>query len=95
MELNNALLCYLGIAILFFLIFLRLGIYPVPSLVLSLLIGQIALLILAPPYALDPIQRTDSSSALYVVIQIVTPVIIIIYVFISAFENRKRNICHL
>lgn len=90
MELQNALLCYLGIVVLFFLIFLKLGIYPVPSTILSLVLGQIFLNILAPPYSLNSIDQTDSSSALYVVIQIVTPIIVVIYVFVSAFDNRKK-----
>lgn len=92
MQLDRALLIYLGVIVLFFLIFLKIGIYPMSSAVLTLIIGQIFLIVMAPPQSLDPV-RQDSSSALYVLIQIATPIIAIIYLFFMAFDDRKKDEC--
>jgi len=89
MELTKALLCYLGSIVLIFLIMLRLGLYPISAIIITLLLGQIILNIIKPPYTVDAVTGSDSSTALYVVIQIGTPIVVIIYVFDRAFNDRK------
>lgn len=62
--------------------------------VLTLIVGQIFLNIMAPPYSVNPAKQTDSSSALYILIQIATPIIAIIYLFFMAFDDRRKEPCN-
>ena len=89
MDLTAALLIYLGIVVFSILIFIKLDIRPISSIVLSLLIGQIILVILTPPTAIDPWKDTDSTSAIYYLIQIITPIILLVYVIVTAWNDRR------
>lgn len=91
MNLSTALLCYLGITVLAFLIFLRIRITLISSVVLALLIGQIALNLLAPPTQTDPWTENSSTAALYYLIQIGTPLFVLLFVFVICFQDRRRN----
>lgn len=89
MDLTASLLIYLGIVVFSILIFIKLDIRPISSIVLSLLIGQIILIILTPPTAIDPWKDTDSTSAIYYLIQIITPIILLVYVIVTAWNDRR------
>ncbi len=89
MDLTASLLIYLGIVVFSILIFIKLDIRPISSIVLSLLIGQIILVILTPPTAIDPWKDTDSTSAIYYLIQIITPIILLVYVVVTAWNDRR------
>lgn len=100
MELTKALLSYLGIIIIVFLCSLRIGIYPISSIIISLLVGQIILNIIYPPNSLNVVgvntSNSSSGSALYILIQILTPILGVIYIFFKAFEDRKPiNYCEI
>ncbi len=101
MELTKALLSYLGVIIIVFLCALRIGIYPISAMIISLLVGQIILNIIYPPNSLNVVgvnnsSNSGSASALYILIQILTPILGVIYIFFKAFEDKKPiNYCDL
>jgi hypothetical protein len=91
MQLSTALLGYLAITVVLFLIFLRIGITLISSVVLALLIGQITLNILVLPTQIDPWEASSSAAALYYLIQIGTPLFLLVYLLIISFRDRRRN----
>ncbi len=92
MNTSQALLVYLIVVIFIFAIFIRLRIRIWSALVLTLLIGQILLNIICSPSSITPWspngESVTSSTALYIVIQIVTPLIVLIYVFVHCWNDR-------
>lgn len=98
MNTSEALLVYLIALIFLFAIFIHLRIKIWSAIVLALLICQVLLNILCPPSQITP-WSTDgesitSASALYVLLQIGTPIIVIIYVLIMSWKDRhiiKQN----
>lgn len=74
-----------------FLIYIS-GIRFISSLVLGLIIGQIILNLLAPTQDLTNIPF-DSNVAFYILIQFATPIIVLIYVFIIASHDIRKNNC--
>jgi hypothetical protein len=94
MNTTNALTVYLVFIVFAFAIFIRIKINIWSSLILALLAGQILLNILCPPSKISPwspnSESISSAMAIYIVIQIVTPLIVIIYVFIMGWHDRKK-----
>jgi len=92
MNTSQALLVYLIVVIFIFAIFIRLRIRIWSALVLTLLIGQILLNIICSPSSITPWspngETITSATALYIVIQIVTPLIVLIYVFVHCWNDR-------
>ena len=92
MNTSQALLVYLIVAIFLFAIFIYIRIRVWSALVLTLLIGQILLNILCSPANISPWspdgESITSSAAIYIVIQIITPVIVLIYVFVVCWHDR-------
>jgi hypothetical protein len=92
MNTSQALLVYLVIVIFLFAIFIHLYIKVWSALILTLLIGQILLNILCPPSNITPWspdgETVTSSTAVYVVIQIFTPLAALVYIFIMAWHDR-------
>lgn len=92
MHTSEALLIYLIVSIFVFAIFIHLYIRAFSALVLTLLIGQILLNILSPPSNISPWspdgESITSSTAIYIVIQIITPIIAIIYILITCWNDR-------
>lgn len=92
MNVSQALLVYLITVVFLFAIFIHLRIRVWSALVLTLLIGQILLNILCPPSNITPWspkgETITSATALYIVIQIVTPIIVLIFVFVTCFYDR-------
>lgn len=92
MNTSQALLVYLIVVIFIFAIFIRLRIRIWSALVLTLLIGQILLNIICSPSSIMPWspngESVTSATALYIVIQIVTPLIVLIYVFVHCWNDR-------
>ena len=99
MNTSQALLVYLIISIFIFAIFIHIRIKPWSALVLTLLIGQILLNILCPPSNITPWspdgESITSATALYVMIQILTPVVVLIYVFVKCWHDRIESNWHL
>jgi hypothetical protein len=99
MHTSEALLVYLIACIFIFAIFIYLRIRVWSALVMTLLLGQILLNILCSPSNIAPWSPTGesitSSTAIYIVIQIITPIIAIIYIFVMCWNDRVyyiRNI---
>lgn len=97
MELRNALLIYVIIFIVGVFVFLKLRIYPISSIILSLLICQIILNILLPPNSLNLLNDNDSGVIVYFIIQIGTPIILLMYIILRAWndERHENNFCNL
>ncbi len=94
MNTSQALIVYLVVVIFLFAIFIKIRIKVWSAFVLTLLIGQILLNILCPPSQISPwspdSESISSSMAIYIVIQIVTPLIAIIYIFIMGWFDRHH-----
>jgi len=93
MNVSESLLVYLIAFIILFAVFIHLRIKVWSALILTLLICQILLNILCPPSHITP-WTTDgesitSATAIYVMIQIITPIIVIIYIFVICWNDRK------
>lgn len=94
MNTSQALIVYLVTIIFVFAIFIKIRIKVWSAVVLTLLIGQILLNILCPPSKISPwspdSESISSSMAIYIVIQIITPLIAIIYIFIMGWFDRHH-----
>ena len=92
MTTSQALLIYLIFIIFVFAILVHIRIKLWSALILTLLLGQILLNIICSPSQIVPWspngESITSSSALYIMIQILTPVIVIIYIFIMCWNDR-------
>lgn len=93
MEVSKALLSYLIFVILIFFIAIRLGIYPYSSITLSLLFGQIFLNILCPPNSKTLGDASSGNYSFYLTIQILTPILAVLYVVIKALEDKRPYSC--
>lgn len=95
MHTSQALLVYLILCIFIFAIFIYIRIKVWSALVLTLLIGQIFLNVLCSPSNITPWspdgESITSSTAIYIVIQIVTPIIAILYILIMGWNDRELN----
>lgn len=89
MDLTTSLIIYLGIVVFAILLFIKLDIRPISAIVLSLLIGQVILFILSPPTSIDPWMQTDSSAIIYYLVQIITPIILLVYLTVTAWNDRR------
>jgi hypothetical protein len=92
MNTNQALLVYLIVIIFIFAIFIHIRIQIWSALVLTLLLGQILLNVLISPSQITPWspngESITSATAVYIMIQILTPIIVIIYVFVNCWNDR-------
>lgn len=92
MTTSQALLIYLVFVIFIFALFIHLRIKIWSALVLTLLLGQILLNLICSPSQITPWspngESITSASAIYIVIQIITPLIAIIYIFIKCWYDR-------
>ena len=92
MNTNQALLIYLIVSIFIFAILIHIRIKIWSALILTLLIGQILLNILISPSQVTPWspngESISSSTAIYIMIQILTPLVVIIYVFVKCWYDR-------
>jgi hypothetical protein len=96
MNTSHALLVYLIISIFLFAVFIHIHIRVWSALVLTLLLGQILLNILCSPSNIAPWspdgESITSSAAIYIVIQIITPIIVLIYIFIMCWYDRMYKV---
>lgn len=92
MNTSQALLVYIIVVIFIFAIFIHIRIKVWSALVMTLLIGQILLNVLCPPSSITPWspdgEAITSSTALYVIIQLGTPIIVLVYVFVMCWHDR-------
>jgi hypothetical protein len=96
MNTSQALVVYIVAIIFIFAIFIRIRIKVWSAVVVTLLIGQILLNILCPPSKVSPwspdSESISSSMAIYIMIQIVTPLIAIIYIFVTGWYDRHPRL---
>ena len=92
MTTSQALIVYIVIVIFVFAILIHMRIKPWSALIITLLVGQILLNILCPPSQVSPLSSgseiISSSAAIYIVIQIVTPLLAILYIFVMGWNDR-------
>jgi hypothetical protein len=96
MDLVYSVIIYFIVVIVLCVVFIRNGIKPWSSIILSLLISQILLNLLCPPSTLDPwgdnaIDDSGSAPAIYLVIQLVSPILIIVYVALMSWNDREST----
>lgn len=93
MNTSQALLIYLIALIFIFAIFIHIRIKAISALILALLICQILLNIIHPPNTITPWspdgESITSATALYVLIQIGTPLAVLVFVFIKCWNDRN------
>ena len=88
MELTYALYVYLIVVIVLILVLCRNGIRPWSAVLIGLVTGQVLLLAMAPPSNLDDGTDSGSAYALYMLIQLATPIIVYIYAFVNAVRDQ-------
>jgi len=90
MKLINALIVYAIVFAITFMIARKQNIVIFSSLVLSLLISQIVLSIVRPITSVSAFASENQTAvALYMAVQFITPLIVVIYVFIKASTDKK------
>jgi hypothetical protein len=92
MEIVAALIVYVIVTIGLIIILIRSNIRTFSAIVISMIIGQILMNIICPPPSIDPWADGTSSTALYYLIQIATPIIVYIYALIKGFEDKNNRI---
>jgi hypothetical protein len=92
MNTSQALVVYIVAIVFIFALLIRIRIKIWSAIVVTLLIGQILLNILCPPSNVSPwspdSESLSSSMAIYIMIQLVTPLIAIIYIFATGWYDR-------
>jgi len=92
MNTGQGLLVYVIVSIFVFAILIHLRIRIWSAIVLTLLIGQILLNILCNPSQIAPWspngESITSATALYIMIQLITPIIVLIYVVVKCLEDK-------
>ena len=92
MTTSQALLIYLVFIIFIFALCIHLRIKIWSALVLTLLLGQILLNIICSPSQITPWspngESVTSATAVYIAIQLITPLIAIIYIFVKCWGDR-------
>ncbi len=92
MTTGQALLIYLVFVIFIFALCIHLRIKIWSALVLTLLLGQILLNVICSPSQITPWspngESITSATAIYIVIQIITPLIAVIYILIKCWYDR-------
>ena len=92
MNNSQALVVYIVAVVFIFALFIKIRIKVWSAIVVTLLIGQILLNILCPPSNVSPwspdSESISSSMAIYIMIQLVTPLIAIIYIFVTGWYDR-------
>jgi hypothetical protein len=95
MNTNQALLVYLIVIVFVFAIFIHIRIQIWSAVVLTLLLGQILLNVLISPSQITPWspngESITSATAIYIMIQILTPLVVIIYVFVKCWHDRALS----
>jgi hypothetical protein len=94
MNTSQALIVYIVAIVFIFALLIRIRIKVWSAIVITLLIGQILLNILCPPSNVSPwspdSESISSSMAIYIMIQLVTPLIAIIYIFVTGWYDRNN-----
>jgi hypothetical protein len=94
MTTSQALVVYIVVVVFIFALLIKIGIRAWSSLIITLLVGQIVLNIICPPSQISPwspdSESLTSSMAIYIVIQIITPVLAILYIFVNGWYDRYR-----
>ena len=96
MNIESALMVYLVIVVVLFLVLVRLGKVKMSAFIISILIGMCALCFLCPPSEIDPVNNgINSATAFYIVISFATPVIICAYTLYSAWYTNPMEMAML
>jgi hypothetical protein len=94
MTTSQALIVYIVVVVFVFALLIKLRIKAWSSLIITLLIGQIVLNIICPPSQISPwspdSESLTSSMAIYIVIQIITPILAILYIFVNGWYDRHK-----
>ena len=91
MEILGALIVYVIVTIGLIIILIRSDIRVFSAIIISMIIGQILMNIICPPSCIDPWADGSSSTALYYLIQIATPILVYIYALIKAFGDKNES----
>jgi hypothetical protein len=91
MEIFGGLIVYLIFVLGLIIILIRSHIKIFSSIVIALIFGQIIINIICPPQNIDPWCEVTSMTALYFTIQIVTPIIVVIYALYRAFGDKTES----
>jgi len=92
MEIVGALIVYVIVTIGLIIILIRSNIRTFSAIVISMIIGQILMNIICPPSSIDTWADGTSSTALYYLIQIATPITVYIYVLIKGFGDKNYKV---
>ena len=89
-EFSLSLLVYLVVVILVTVLFYTIRRTIWGSLMCGLIIGFLVLIGLTPSMHIDPQSTsTESNSAIYLMIMLLTPIVIVLYAFVSASKDKR------
>jgi len=91
MELGDRLIVYIVVLFAVILILFRYGLKLSASIIVAMVVAQVVLLFLQPPYDVDSEMETKSIYALYSLIMIVTIVTMYAYSLVSAFDEYRPS----
>lgn len=89
MELTGALIVYVIVTIGLIVILIRSNIRTFSAIVIAMIAGQVLMNIICPPTSIDLWCDDTSSTCLYYLIQIATPIVVYIYALIKGFGDKN------
>jgi hypothetical protein len=93
-EVKRALCAYfLTFILVAIILYVKVRIRLFSSIVIALVVGQIVLNMVFVPHNLSFWAEFDSMIGIYGVCQVLTPIIVVIYVFIVAFSDKRGRVC--
>lgn len=92
MELSYTLCIYLIIVFVIIVILCRYGYRPWSAIIIAILVGFVLLNVLTPPSEIQSDQESGSVYAAYMLIQILTLIVVIIYAFVTAIKDKDADV---
>ena len=89
MDLNTALIVFLLVTIIVFLLARIIRIRFFSALVLALIVGHQTLLVLQPWQTVEGFVEGNFNALIYLFIVALVPIIVVIYVIVKAFQDRE------
>jgi len=90
MELQYSLYLYLLVVVVIVVILHRYHVHLWSCIAVGLIIGQVLLLISTPPNEVDT-SHSSSGQALYMLIQLGTPIVVYLYALVHAVSHRNLS----
>ena len=88
MDLNTALIVFLLVTVLIFLLARYIQIRFFSALILALLVGYLTLITIRPWQTVEGFVEGNINALLYLLISVLVPILFIIYIITKVFQDR-------